>query len=75
MAVETLGHVNAKDRQWPPSVFLSAPGPFIRRVRDAAGYERELVLGQWGLIPWFAKESKLSCPTGQVTKSGEGWIT
>jgi putative SOS response-associated peptidase YedK len=36
---------------WPPQVFPRAPGPFIRRARDATGYERELVVGQWGLIP------------------------
>ncbi|MEJ8852881.1 SOS response-associated peptidase [Variovorax rhizosphaerae] len=38
-------------------------GPFIRRARNDAGYSRELVVGQWGLIPWFAKEPKLKYPT------------
>ncbi|HQS00630.1 MULTISPECIES: SOS response-associated peptidase family protein [unclassified Polaromonas] len=27
----------------------------IRRARDDAGYSRELVVGCWGLIPWFSK--------------------
>jgi putative SOS response-associated peptidase YedK len=36
---------------WPREIFPRAPGPFIRRRRDAVGYERELVVGQWGLIP------------------------
>ncbi len=51
---------------WPRIVFPRAPGPFIRRARDVAGYERELVVGQWGLIPWFAKEPKLKFPTNNA---------
>lgn len=51
---------------WPREVFPRAPGPFIRRRRDAVGYERELVVGQWGLIPWFAKEPKLKFPTNNA---------
>ena len=48
------------------TVYPRAPGPFIRRRRDAVGYERELVVGQWGLIPWFAKEPKLKFPTNNA---------
>ncbi|MBB1601910.1 SOS response-associated peptidase [Variovorax sp. UMC13] len=51
---------------WPREIFPRAPGPFIRRRRDAVGYERELVVGQWGLIPWFAKEPKLKFPTNNA---------
>jgi putative SOS response-associated peptidase YedK len=47
-------------------VFPRSPGPFIRRDRNAAGYERELVTGQWGLIPWFAKTPKLSYSTNNA---------
>jgi len=41
-----------------------APGAFIRRhpeaVTPASAIEaRELVVGQWGLIPWFAKTPEL----------------
>ena len=36
---------------------------FIRAARDSATFERELVVGQWALIPWFAKERKLKFPT------------
>ena len=36
-----------------------SPGPFIRRAKDAVGYERELVAGQWALVPWFAETAKL----------------
>lgn len=51
---------------WPRAVFPRAAGPFIRRARDVAGYERELVVGQWGLIPWFAKAPKLKFPTNNA---------
>jgi putative SOS response-associated peptidase YedK len=47
-------------------VYPHAPGPFIRRRCDAVGYECELVVGQWGLIPWFAKEPKLKFPTNNA---------
>lgn len=32
------------------------PGAFVRRARDEAGYERELVVGRWGLLPWWFKK-------------------
>lgn len=60
-----LGRDNAP-ALWPRAVFPRAPGPFIRRARDVVGYERELVVGQWGLIPWFAKEPKLRFPTNNA---------
>lgn len=41
-------------------------GAFVRRAQDDAGYSRELVAGQWGLIPWFAKEPKLKYPTNNA---------
>lgn len=49
--------------QWARDMFPSYPGPFIRRPADAPGPARELVVGQWALIPWFAKERKLKFPT------------
>lgn len=48
---------------WPRQLFPRSPGPFIRRAKDAVGYERELVVGQWGLVPWFAKTAKLPYAT------------
>lgn len=60
-----LGH-NKAPKLWPRTVFPRAQGPFIRRARDTIGYERELVVGQWGLIPWFAKEPKLKFPTNNA---------
>ncbi len=51
---------------WPRGVFPRSPGPFVRRARDVTGYARELVVGQWGLIPWFAKEPRLRFPTNNA---------
>ena len=47
-------------------VFPHAPGPFIRRARDGGEGARELVLGPWGLIPWFAKTAKLTYATNNA---------
>jgi putative SOS response-associated peptidase YedK len=44
-------------------VFPRAPGAFIRAQRDTVSPGRELVVGPWGLIPWFAQTSKLSYST------------
>ena len=65
--IERMWHIGRSDRpDWPRSVFPRAVGPFIRRRRDAAGYERELVVGQWGLIPWFAKQAKVPYSTNNA---------
>lgn len=53
-------------RWWDQTLFPRGKGPFIRRAREDAGYSRELVAGQWGLIPWFAKEPKLAYPTNNA---------
>ncbi|MCC2636844.1 MAG: hypothetical protein K0Q68_563 [Moraxellaceae bacterium] len=47
-------------------VFPRSQGWFVRRDREATGYARELVQGQWGLIPWFAKTPKLSYATNNA---------
>ncbi|MGJ7555928.1 SOS response-associated peptidase [Variovorax sp. RB3P1] len=52
--------------QGPLTVFPRSQARFIRRAKDETGYERELVIGQWGLIPWFAKEPKLKFPTNNA---------
>ena len=44
-------------------MFPRAPGPFIRA--GSAG-DRELVVGQWALIPWFAKAAKLAYSTNNA---------
>ncbi len=50
---------------WPKSeVFPDRPGPFIRpAMGDRAAHSRALVVGRWGLIPWFAKSPKLTYST------------
>lgn len=44
-------------------IFPRKPGPFIRR---GAGGDAELVIGQWGLIPWFAKSPALTYSTNNA---------
>lgn len=53
-------------RWWDDVLYPHGRGPFLRRARDDAGYSRELVVGQWGLIPWFAKERQLKYPTNNA---------
>ncbi len=45
-------------------VFPRSPGPFLRAATDAGGLD--LVVGQWGLIPWFAKSAKLTYSTNNA---------
>lgn len=44
-------------------VFPRAKGPFIRQGKTG---EREMVLGQWGLIPFFAKTATLPYSTNNA---------
>lgn len=53
-------------RWWDAVLYPRGQGPFLRRARENAGYSRELVVGQWGLIPWFANEPKLKYPTNNA---------
>ena len=53
-------------RWWDAVLYPRGTGPFLRRARDDAGHSRELVVGQWGLIPWFAKEPRLKYPTNNA---------
>ncbi|MEE9871530.1 MAG: SOS response-associated peptidase family protein [Delftia lacustris] len=53
-------------RWWDAEVFPRGTGAFVRRAQDDTGYSRELVAGQWGLIPWFAKEPRLKFPTNNA---------
>ncbi len=45
-------------------IFPRALGPFVRKTQDADA--RELVVGQWGLIPFFAKTAKLPYSTNNA---------
>lgn len=65
--LERLFHIGARNPMpWKQHVFPRAPAPFIRRARDETGYERELIVGQWGLVPWFAKTAKLTYSTNNA---------
>ena len=60
-AIERFWHVGARDIWRMREVFPRQPGAFIRRARDST--ERELVVGTWGLIPWFSKTPTLTYAT------------
>jgi len=65
--IERHWHVGGRNpMRWVREVFPNYQGPFIRAARDSSSYERELVVGQWSLIPWFAKERKLKFPTSNA---------
>ncbi|MBL8330213.1 MAG: SOS response-associated peptidase family protein [Rubrivivax sp.] len=62
-AIERIWHVG-RSRPWQGAeVFPRAAGAFIRADRESSAAARELVVGPWGLIPWFAKEPRLSYST------------
>ncbi len=63
--IEHVWHVGARNQPalFPHQLFPRSQGPFIRRTKDAVDYERELVVGQWALVPWFAKMAKLPYAT------------
>ncbi|MES2888685.1 MAG: SOS response-associated peptidase family protein [Pseudomonadota bacterium] len=53
--------------EWPGGIVAPRkPGPFIRRARDDAAYSRELVVGRWGLIPWFSKTADIKYSTNNA---------
>jgi putative SOS response-associated peptidase YedK len=67
-AVERLWHIGRHNpwRGVQREVFPSYEAPFIRADGDSSEPQRELVVGQWNLIPWFAKERKLKFPTSNA---------
>lgn len=53
--------------QWDGAIVAPRkPGPFVRRARDDAAYSRELVVGRWGLIPWFSKTADIKYSTNNA---------
>ena len=65
--IERHWHVGARDPvRWPRDMFPRYAGPFIRAARDSPHLGRELVVGQWSLVPWFAKTAKLPYPTANA---------
>src|SRR5690242_20753464 len=64
--IERLWEIGRRN-QWrgqPAEVFPRAPGPFLRPMPNSP--ELELVVGQWGLIPWFAETAKLAYSTNNA---------
>ncbi|MDQ2777967.1 MAG: SOS response-associated peptidase [Pseudomonadota bacterium] len=63
--MERYWNVGARQPWRTTEIFPRAQGPFIRAAREAEA-ARELVVGQWGLVPWFAKSAKLSYSTNNA---------
>ena len=65
--IERHWHLGAQQPmgRWAPGVYPRAPGPFIRAHQSQPG-QRELVVGQWALVPHFAKTPKLSYQTNNA---------
>ncbi len=64
-AVERMWHVGRGDGWRAGEMFPTYPAPFIRAARSGEQV-RECVVGQWSLIPWFAKERRLKFPTANA---------
>ncbi len=64
--MERYWHLRPGQAWRPTEVFPRSPGPFIRAERHGAAAARELVIGQWGLIPWFAKSARLTYSTNNA---------
>lgn len=62
--IERFWHIGGRNppRWWAPEVYPRAQGPFIRATDSG----RELAVGQWGLIPFFAKMAKLPYSTNNA---------
>jgi len=63
--IERAWHVGARHPWRGSEIVPRRLGPFIRRA-DATQAVRELVVGQWGLIPWFAKKATLAYSTNNA---------
>jgi len=62
-AIERHWHVGRGDAWRGDELFPRSRGPFIRAAHDSSEAARELVFGQWGLVPWFAKSPRLTYAT------------
>ena len=62
--IERFWHIGSRNqpRWWEAAIHPRAVGPFVRALDG----ERELVIGQWALIPHFAKSAKLSYQTNNA---------
>jgi len=66
--IERDWHIGRQNppRWWELEIHPRSPGPFVR----ASGGDRELVLGQWALIPHFAKTARLPYQTNNARIEG-----
>jgi putative SOS response-associated peptidase YedK len=71
--MERLFHLGAHNPWRGGEVFPRGQGPFVRAARadrplglQGASKGQEVVLGQWGLVPWFAKTAKLPYSTNNA---------
>lgn len=63
--IERTWQLKSGGQPWAQAeVYPRALGPFVRQAADGQG--PEMVLGQWGLIPWFAKTAKLAYSTNNA---------
>jgi putative SOS response-associated peptidase YedK len=51
---------------WVQAVYPRYAGPFVRARRGSTPSALELVVGQWALVPWFAKTARLPYPTSNA---------
>lgn len=63
--IERQWHLHGGQPWTGREVYPRAAGPFIRADK-AESQTRELVIGQWGLIPWFAKVPQLKYSTNNA---------
>ena len=69
-AIRELFQTHGELPNWP-AYYNAAPTtalPVVRQAKDGGG--RELVLMQWGLIPWFSKDGKPSYSTINARAEG-----
>jgi putative SOS response-associated peptidase YedK len=64
--IERYWNVGARTPWRGGPVYPRAPGAFIRAARETGAARRELVVGQWGLVPWFAKTARLNWSTNNA---------
>ncbi|MGB8433621.1 MAG: SOS response-associated peptidase family protein, partial [Burkholderiales bacterium] len=61
--MERFGQLRPGQAWRQMEIFPRRQGPFIRHDNDGS---RELVIGQWGLIPWFARAPRLAYSTNNA---------
>lgn len=64
--MERYWHVGGRTPWRQTEIYPRRPGPFIRAAVDSTAPARELVIGLWGLIPWFAKTAALTYSTNNA---------